>query len=30
MEQAPTGEQIVDGMAGGRDWWRMRACDIAP
>lgn len=30
MEQAPTGEQIVEGMAAGRAWWRLRACDIEP
>lgn len=27
---APNGEQLVAAMAAGREWWRLRACDVAP
>lgn len=29
-EHAPTGEQIVRGMAAGRPWWKLMAGDVAP
>jgi hypothetical protein len=30
LTRAPDGERIVTGMAAGREWWRLRAFDVAP
>ena len=30
MGQVESGEQILNAMARGRPWWKLRACDIAP